>query len=239
MGSMTDSPLPFVHEIEHLDEPRQVQAVDLGHGVTLIHTTVGKMDNNCWFLVAPSRDALLIDAADDAQHLIETADAAGIQITDVLTTHQHADHVQALEEVLEVTGALHHAPRKDAKALPAEADETYGNDEGMPEKLRLSGDFSDLDLAAVELRGHTPGGIAVIAMNSTYFEPPRAFVGDSLFPGGVGKTNDEEDFTQLLTDVSERILSLPGDTVVHPGHGDSTTVEEEAPKVDEWRERGW
>ena len=228
-----------VPSIGHLEEPRASQAVDLGAGARLIHTTVGKMDNNCWFLVAPSGDLLLIDAASDSEHLLAVADSVGGKITDVLTTHQHADHVQALEEVLQTTGARHHAPRKDAESLPAPSDEVYGNDEGTPEPLRLAGDFAGMNLTAVELRGHTPGGIAVLATAPKFFSPARAFVGDSLFPGGVGKTNDDEAFTQLLDDVNERILSLPLETVVHPGHGDSTTVGTELPKVDEWRERGW
>ncbi|MBC2680834.1 MBL fold metallo-hydrolase [Corynebacterium sp. 4HC-13] len=236
---MTKRPLPFVHEIQHLEQPRNIQAVHLGEGSTLIHTTVGKMDNNCWFIVAPNQNALLIDAADDAEHLLSVADSADVRITDVLTTHQHFDHVQALEEVLRITGAVHHAGRYDAEALPAHVDEIYGNDEGQLENLRLSGDFSGMELPTVELRGHTPGGIAVIALNPHFFEPPRAFVGDSLFPGGVGKTNNKRDFEQLLSDVSTRILSLPGHTLVHPGHGDSTRVEVEAPKLEQWRERGW
>lgn len=228
-----------VQTIDHLDEPRATQAVNLGAGARLIHTTVGQMDNNCWFLASPSGDLLLIDAASDSEHLLAVAEAVGGKVTDVLTTHQHADHVQALEEVLAATGARHHAPRKDADALPADSDEIYGNDEGTPEPLRLAGDFGTLDLHVVELRGHTPGGIAVLATAPEVFSPARAFVGDSLFPGGVGKTNTEEDFAQLLDDVNSRILSLPEDTAVHPGHGDSTTVGAERPKVGEWRERGW
>ena len=70
-------------------------------------------------------------------------------------------------------------------------------------------------------------------------DAPRMFVGDSVFPGGVGKTNSPADFQQLLSDVTERFFSLPDGTRLHPGHGDSTTVGDEAPHVEEWAERGW
>lgn len=236
MASHSDSSVP---EIRHLGHPRAVQSVSLRADATLIHTSVDPMDNNCWFLVSPTGDALLIDAANDAEHLLQVARDFQIRITDVLTTHRHDDHVQALVDVLEATNARHHSGRFDADALPARVDETYGTDDGLPEDLRLAGDFRDFALQAVELRGHTPGGIAVLALNPTYFTPGRAFVGDSLFPGGVGKTTKDEDFQQLLSDVETRILNLPEDVIVHPGHGDSTTVGAERPQVDQWRERGW
>src|SRR5699024_6302292 len=83
----------------------------------------------------------------------------------------------------------------------------YGNDEGTPELLRLAGNCSELKMTAVELRGHTPGGIAVHVELPE--DAPRMFVGDSVFPGGVGKTNSPEEFQQLLSDVTQRVFSLP------------------------------
>src|SRR5436189_68770 len=69
---------------------------------------------------------------------------------------------------------------------------------------------------------------------------PHVFTGDSLFPGGVGKTNSPEDFTSLLTDVTERLFGpLPDATWVYPGHGNDTTLGTERPHLGEWRERGW
>ena len=71
-------------------------------------------------------------------------------------------------------------------------------------------------------------------------ESPHVFTGDSLFPGGVGKTNSPEDFTSLLTDVIERLFTpLPDATWVYPGHGNDTTLGVERPHLREWRERGW
>lgn len=225
-----------VTEFSHLSAPRDVQVLN-SDAHTYAVTTVGSMDNNCW-LLCRGGEALLVDAADDAEHLLGLAEKLGVRITDVLTTHQHADHTRALADVLKATGARHHGPRLDAEALPVAPDRVYGNDEGSREPLDLAGaQLPELGLQVVELRGHTPGGLAVLDLADG--RVPRAWVGDSVFPGGVGKTNSPEQFQQLLGDVRDRIFTLPEETRIHPGHGDSTSVGEEKGKVDEWVARGW
>lgn len=225
-----------VTEFSHLSAPRDVQVLS-SDAHTYAVTTVGSMDNNCWLLCRDG-EALLVDAADDAEHLLGLAEQLGVRITDVLTTHQHADHTRALADVLKATGARHHGPRLDAEALPVAPDRVYGNDEGSREPLDLAGaQLPELGLQVVELRGHTPGGLAVLDLADG--RVPRAWVGDSVFPGGVGKTNSPEQFQQLLGDVRDRIFTLPNETRIHPGHGDSTSVGEEKDKIDEWAARGW
>ena len=225
-----------VTEFSHLSAPRDVQVLSSDAHMYAV-TTVGSMDNNCW-LLCRGGEALLVDAADDAEHLLDLAEQLGVRITDVLTTHQHADHTRALADVLKATGARHHEPRLDAEALPVTPDRVYGNDEGSLESLDLAGaQLPELGLQVVELRGHTPGGLAVLDLADG--RVPRAWVGDSVFPGGVGKTNSPEQFQQLLGDVRDRIFTLPEETRIHPGHGDSTSVGEEKGKVDEWAARGW
>ena len=225
-----------VTEFSHLSAPRDVQVLSTD-AHTYAVTTVGSMDNNCW-LLCRGGEALLVDAADDAEHLLDLAEQLGVRITDVLTTHQHADHTRALADVLKATGARHHGPRLDAEALPVAPDRVYGNDEGSREPLDLAGaQLPELGLQVVELRGHTPGGLAVLDLADG--RVPRAWVGDSVFPGGVGKTNNPEQFQQLLDDVRDRIFNLPEDTRIHPGHGDSTTVGAEKGKLAEWAARGW
>lgn len=225
-----------VTEFSHLSAPRDVQVLS-SDAHTYAVTTVGSMDNNCW-LLCRGGEALLVDAADDAEHLLGLAEQLGVRITDVLTTHQHADHTRALADVLKATGARHHGPRLDAEALPVAPDRVYGNDEGSLESLDLAGaQLPELGLQVVELRGHTPGGLAVLDLADG--RVPRAWVGDSIFPGGVGKTNSPEQFQQLLGDVRDRIFTLSEETRIHPGHGDSTSVGEEKGKVDEWAARGW
>jgi len=196
--------------------------------LSLHQISVSEMDNNCYLLAAEGR-GLLIDASDDAPALLRLAEQAGVQITDVLTTHRHHDHVRALPEVLERTGATHWASFLDAPALPAEVDRELNEGDTV--------DFAGHALPVHILRGHTPGGACVVAEIDGV---TNLFVGDSLFPGGLGKTDSEGDFVRLFRDVRERIFeAYPDDAVVRPGHGKPTTLGRERPSLDEWWERRW
>lgn len=195
---------------------------------TLHQISVSSMDNNC-YLLCKGKQGLLIDAADDAPALLNLAESNGVPITDVLTTHRHHDHVRALPEVLGDTGATHWAPYLDAPALPAEVDRELRDGDVL--------EFAGERLPVAILRGHTPGGACLFAEVDGV---PNIFVGDSLFPGGVGKTASESDFIRLFNDVKEKIFDrLPDETVVRPGHGQPTTVGAERPHLDEWWERRW
>lgn len=206
--------------------------------LTIRRISVSEMDNNVYLLTAKASGAqLLIDAADDLpaiQGLLQDAaadTAATPKLELIATTHQHWDHVRALKELVDATGARTAAGTDDADALPVGVD------------VRLShgdvGNFDGFDLSAVHLRGHTPGSIAFVYEDPA--GPTHIFSGDSLFPGGVGNTQkDPERFNQLISDVSERLFdAYPDDTVVHPGHGKPTTLGAERPHLEEWRSRGW
>jgi len=196
--------------------------------LTLHQVSVSDMDNNC-YLLACGGEGLLIDAAADAPALLALADQAGVSITGVLTTHRHQDHVGALPEILERTGATHWASFLDAPALPAKVDRTLNDGDTL--------DFAGHSLPVHILRGHTPGGACLVAELDGV---THLFVGDSLFPGGLGKTDSEGDFVRLYRDVTSRLFdAYPDDTVVHPGHGKGTTLGAERPKLDEWWERRW
>ena len=196
--------------------------------ITLHQVSVGSMDNNCYLLCADGQ-GLLIDAADDAPAILAMAEQAGVKITDVLTTHRHHDHVRALAAVLEATGATHWAPFLEVPALPAPVDRELHDGDSIS--------FAGHELPVVILRGHTPGGAAVRADLKGV---PNLFVGDSLFPGGLGKTNSEGDFVRLFRDVKEKLFdAYPDETIVWPGHGKSTTLGTERPDLDVWWNRRW
>lgn len=200
----------------------------LSMDTNLDQISISTMDNNCYLLVRGDK-ALLIDAADATEDLLALAKRNNAKITTVVTTHQHWDHVRALEALLAASGAQHIAPAPDAPALPAPVDRVLEEGEVL--------DFEGLQLHAHILRGHTPGGLALACQID---ETWHLFVGDSLFPGGVGKTDSSDDFAQLLDDVTTRIFDrYPDEAVVHPGHGTSTTLGQERPHLDEWRARGW
>lgn len=190
--------------------------------------SVGDMDNNC-YLIHDGSQGLLVDAATDAHGILQMAQSAGVKVTGVLTTHRHFDHVRALVEVLGATDATHYAPFLDAPALPATVDVALNEGDTI--------EFGDHQFPVHILRGHTPGGAAIAAEIDGV---TNLFVGDSLFPGGLGKTSSEGEFERLFHDVTERIFDqYPDDAIVRPGHGKPTTLGEERPKLGEWWERRW
>ncbi|MDT0169407.1 MBL fold metallo-hydrolase [Pseudarthrobacter sp. BRE9] len=206
--------------------------------LTIRSIPVSDMDNNVYLLTAKESGAqLLIDAADNlpaiqqllADGAADTSVAPRLAL--IATTHQHWDHVRALKELVEATGAPTAAGADDADALPVPVDRRLGHGD----KVAVEG----FELTAVHLRGHTPGSIAFVYQDPD--GPAHIFSGDSLFPGGVGNTQkDPERFNQLLSDVTERLFGTYPDTaVVHPGHGKPTTLGTERPHLAEWRARGW
>lgn len=202
-------------------------------GLTITKLSVGPMDNNAYLLVCTaSNEALLIDAANDPERISDLvgSDDTRPALRTIVTTHQHGDHWQALGAVAGAFGANTAAHPEDASVLPV-----------PPDFLVEHGDTLNVgqcELEVIHLRGHTPGSIALL-----YRDPggtPHLFTGDSLFPGGVGKTTSPENFTSLLNDVTQRVFDyLPDDTWFYPGHGDDSTLGEQRPHLAEWRERGW
>ena len=98
--------------------------------------------------------------------------------------------------------------------------------------------LGDESLEVIGLVGHTPGSIALAYQSPG--GPAHLFTGDSLFPGGPGKTGTPADFSSLMDDLERKIFDrFDNLTRVHPGHGDDTTLGEERPQLAEWRSRGW
>ncbi len=202
--------------------------------LTLHVLSVSEMDNNVYLLDAG--DQLLIDAADDAPAILATASPTRLRT--VVTTHRHWDHHRALPDVVAATGAQTAAGEPDADHLPVAVDRRLRHGD------RLAVDAAGtVVLDVIALRGHTPGSVALAHTEGPGGPHPgrvHLFVGDSLFPGGVGKTAGPAEFTTLLDDVEERIFAVyPDDTVVWPGHGLPTTLGAERPQLPEWRRRGW
>jgi glyoxylase-like metal-dependent hydrolase (beta-lactamase superfamily II) len=213
----------------HVGGPPDTREID---GLTVTKIAVGPMDNNAYLLRCNGTgQGLLIDAANEAGRLIEMIGDTPVGI--IVTTHRHADHWQALPEVRESTGAVVVAHPADADELPVQVGRRAEHGEVLT--------FGDCAVSLIHLRGHTPGSLAVLYDGGGRLaDAPHVFTGDSLFPGGVGKTNSPADFTSLLTDVSERLFDrLPDATWVYPGHGHDTTLGTERPHLDEWRARGW
>lgn len=193
-----------------------------------------QMSNNCYLLRChETGDQVLVDAADEADRLLELIGPEGL--TSVVTTHQHWDHHRALARIVADTGAQTIAGEPDADAITEQTGVAVDQRVGDGDTVSLGG----CSLEVVHLRGHTPGSIALV------FRAPdggtHLWTGDSLFPGGVGNTfGDDAAFLQLLDDVEAKIFDrLPDDTWFYPGHGDDSTLGEQRPHLAEWRERGW
>lgn len=199
--------------------------------VTIAKVAVGAMNNNAYLIRdRATGDALLIDAAAEPERLAELSSLGGPAVTQILTTHRHHDHVGGLAALVEQTGADTLAGREDAAALPVAVTRPLAHGDVIA--------VGDVKLEAVALRGHTPGSVAVLYRDPT--GPAHLFTGDSLFPGGVGRTTAPADFTSLIDDVEQRVFDvLPDDTWVYPGHGDDTTLGAERPHLADWRARGW
>lgn len=193
---------------------------------------VSDMENNVYLVThRDSGTRLLVDAADDWSAIKQFIGDAPVER--VLTTHRHWDHVRALADALADTGAVSAAGEYDADAIEEESGAV------ITERLKHGETITvgDIAIEIVHLRGHTPGSIALIIRDG---DDTVLISGDSLFPGGPGKTWSAEDFTSLMADLRSRIFDvLPDSTVVLPGHGAHTTIGTERPHLDEWQERGW
>ena len=193
--------------------------------------SVGGMANNVYLLTClRSGRQLLIDAADDPSRIMSLLDEGTGGLDVIVTTHQHWDHHRALAQVTEATEAMTAAGDADGDALPV-----------IPTRRLVHGDtltLGDITLGIIQLRGHTEGSVALVYNDPQ--GPAHIWTGDSLFPGGPGRTTTPQDFTSLMNDLEERIFgTFADDTWIYPGHGPDTTVGAERPHLNEWRERGW
>jgi glyoxylase-like metal-dependent hydrolase (beta-lactamase superfamily II) len=200
-------------------------------GLSIAKLAVGPMSNNAYLLrCRASGQALLIDAAAEPDRLLELARLGGPTAEAVLTTHRHPDHWQALSAVVAQTGARTFAGVDDAAGIPVPTDRRLEHGDCVH--------VGDAELSVIVLRGHTPGSVAL-----HYRDPDGSshlFTGDSLFPGGPGRTTSPADFTSLLDDLEQRVFSvLPDEVWFYPGHGNDSTLGAERPHLAEWRARGW
>ncbi len=198
-------------------------------GLVISKLAVGPLNNNAYLLrCTASGEQVLIDAAAEPERLLALIGDGGL--SEVVTTHAHPDHWQALGDVVQATGARTYAHRDDADDIPARTDVELQEGDEVP--------VGEVRLRAIHLVGHTPGSVALL-----YDDPdgrPHLFTGDCLFPGGVGRTTRPEDFDSLYDGVVHKLFDrLPDETWVYPGHGNDTTLGAERPALAQWKARGW
>ena len=212
--------------------PRGAPLVEkLSSSVTMIKVSVGPMDNNAYLLQPLHGAGVLIDAANDHDRLLGLL--AGQPLQTIVTTHRHGDHWQALGRVAAATNAELVAGQPDIGAI-AEGTGVQGLTGAWDgDRIELGEEF----LEVIGLVGHTPGSITLVYAGGP---STHLFTGDSLFPGGPGRTTNPTDFGTLMNDLEAKVFArFADDTVVHPGHGDDTTLGDERPHLAQWRARGW
>ncbi|WP_375423072.1 MBL fold metallo-hydrolase [uncultured Friedmanniella sp.] len=238
-----------------------LELVDDAHGLVLRRVVVGPLATNCWAIHPVGfRTSLLVDPGDEPDRLLDAV--SDLTIAAIVVTHTHFDHVLALPELADATGApvyahpaeqpvwVHeldtlqrcgHFDAGTATAALRRAGHSLQPDQGQllwhgrPDHHLQDGDSLHAGPLTVQARhtpGHTPGSISLTL-------PGHVLTGDTLFPGGPGLTGwPLSDFPTIITSV-RRILDLPADTVVHPGHGRDTDIATERPALASWMDRGW
>ena len=187
---------------------------------------VGPFASNCYIVGAESnKEAIIIDPGADANKILERVKELGLEVKHIVLTHGHVDHVGALKEVKEATEAEVAIHADDAASLHGRS---LSNMFGLffppppPADRLLKGgdsiDIDDLHFLVLHTPGHTTGGICLLGEGVV-------FSGDTLFNFGIGRFDmPGGDGNQLMDSIHTKLMVLPDNTVVYPGHGPETTI---------------
>lgn len=184
--------------------------------------TVGSMAVCCYLVACEeTKKGMVIDPGGDHDKILAMIEREGVSLQYIVNTHGHPDHVCANGPVKKATGAAIVMHEDDARFFARPEVENYFSMLGLPpspppDKLVKNGDILEvgsLSFQVLHTPGHTPGGICL-------YSAPHLFSGDTLFVGAVGRTDFlGGDLKLFMRSIREKLLSLPDDTVVWPGHG--------------------
>ena len=186
---------------------------------------VGPVASNCYIIGSESTgEGMIIDPGADAKEILRVVEKLGLKIKVIVLTHRHPDHVGAAAQVKEATGAELAAHAECAKYLPHSPSYIYEPPyEGAPKPGRIlnggdSIDIGDLHFTVLHTPGHTPCGISLVGEGVV-------FTGDTLFNYGIGRYDlIDGDYHKLMDSIHTKLMVLPDETRVYPGHGPDSTI---------------
>lgn len=175
--------------------------------------------NNAYLVTCNSTNkSVIIDTPDEPLEMIAAAESTDVRA--ILITHNHWDHIEGFDLVTSKFEVPVGIGKNDADAI--------SDRDGYRDPIDVSQDsilqVGEISIRCIETPGHTPGSTSFMLPGDSPGATPHLFSGDTLFPGGPGKTGSPEAFEQIVDSVSNRLLTLPSEAVVMPGHGDFTTV---------------
>lgn len=194
---------------------------------------LGMVQTNTWFVShEDTKELLLIDPADDAGQIIRKVEADALKLQAILLTHGHFDHIGAVDDLrAHFKGVLCYAGEKEAEVLE---NGSYNLSASWATSLAVRADqlvkdkeiltLAGFKIQVIETPGHTRGGVC-------YYLPEEGvlFSGDTLFRASVGRTDfPTGSMSQIVRSVRYLTENLPGDTIVYPGHQETTTIAYEA-----------
>lgn len=186
---------------------------------------VGPIASNCYIVGdEETKEGMIIDPGADAKEILRVVQKLGLKIKLIVLTHRHPDHIGAASEVKAATGALVAAHAEMAKYLPQSPSYMYEPPyEAAPYPDRLLEEGDIIEIGALRYKvlhtpGHTPCGISIVGEG-------HVFTGDTLFNYGIGRYDlIDGDGEALIQGIKTKLLTLPLETVVHPGHGPDSLI---------------
>jgi glyoxylase-like metal-dependent hydrolase (beta-lactamase superfamily II) len=189
---------------------------------------VGAFQENAYIIGSRrTGEAICIDPGDEVDEIRALARDMGVKITKVACSHGHLDHIMAVRAVVEETGApflLHRADIEIARGMPESALRMLGrHEQPTPEPDAFIADGDDVEIPGISLKvihtpGHTPGSVCLYGHG-------MLFSGDTLFEGSIGRTDlPGGSWDQIAASITSRVMSLPDETIVRPGHMGQTTI---------------
>jgi hydroxyacylglutathione hydrolase len=183
--------------------------------VILKSLVVGAFGTNCYIVGSnTTMEGMIIDPGDEARLILHSVKETKLKIKLIVITHGHGDHTGAIDQVKQATVAKIAIHPSDAVALDSQ------NSADLLLKGGDSVDIGDLHFFVIHTPGHSPGGICLYGHSVL-------FCGDTLFNYSIGRTDLGGSTSQLLNSIITKLMILPDNTVVYPGHGPATTIGEE------------